>query len=308
MIKIENIARDFLKKHGSEVAATVTGATRAEAEAWEDGRAKQPKPAQLSAMLEYDPDPIHSVAPLYPKEDLLGNRLAILMPTNRDIKWQTMQSINKLFDSAKMQLHIQPTNFLIRGRNQLAWKFLQSKCEWSLWVDDDMVLPCGDAGWFKDASAAPTFPDAYAGLNAINALLRSGQKFVGGCYFHRQPGGKAQFNEAYTLAETNAVAHHGPRNDVIATRWVGTGCLLVHRSVYVDIAQKGLADRVSADVEAQQQYRYGFFDPISSGIGEDVSFCDRASKAGHQPHVDFAVMPAHIGQSSYNYFNTRINY
>lgn len=304
MIKIENIARDFLKKHGPEKTSEVTGATVAEASAWDDGRSKGPSMKQLSAMLTFDPDPIHAVQPLYQPSSDEGGRLAILMPTNRDIKWQTMQSINRLFDSAKMRLIIQPTNFLVRGRNQLAWKFLQSDCEWSLWVDDDMCLPCGDARWFKAATAAPSFPDSYAGINAITRLLQTGKKMVGGCYFNRQPGGRGQFNEAYTLAESNAIAHNGPRNDVLPTRWVGTGCLLVHRSVYLDIIKAKLVDQISSDEERVQEYRYGFFNPIGAN-GEDVSFCDRAHRAGHQPHVDFATMPAHIGQASYNFFNTR---
>ena len=305
MIKIESIAKDFLAKHGPETTAKVSGASLAVVSGWEDGRKTQPTLPQLSALLAYDPDPINAVKPLVPEPTAPGGRLAILMQTNRQIHWQTMQSIMKLYDSAKIQCLINYSNFLVRGRNVLARKFLQTDCEWSLWVDDDMILQCGDAAWFKAASQCPQYPTTFAGINTVGALISSGKTLVGGCYFARQPGGRALFNEAYATPEANLVAHNGPRSDVLPTKWVATGCMLVHRSVYEDIIRQALAPRLSPEEERGYGYEFGFFDQLSSGLGEDQSFCSRAEKAGHQPHVDFRVMPAHVGQSSFSFFNTR---
>ena len=81
--------------------------------------------------------------------------------------------------------------------------------------------------------------------------------------------------------------------------------MLVHRSVYIDIAQQNPHIQLDAQHEQYLGYRYGFFDPLEPGMGEDVSFCLRAEKAGHQPFVDLAIMPSHIGQMAYNYFNTK---
>lgn len=302
MIKLTSIAKDFIQKHGEAFTVETTGAKLETVRAWAAGTA-QPNAQQLEKLLDADPDPINTIKPLYEGGLKEGQRLAICMNTNRQVDWRTMQSILKLYESEKMQLILHPTNFLIRGRNQLAHRFLQTKCEWSLWVDDDMVLPCSDAAWFKHACQAPTFPDTYAGINAIGRLLHHGKTLVGGCYFDRIAGGKAQFNDAAASREINADVKNGPRADLRPTKWVAAGCMLVHRSVFVDIATKGIASKLPDNQAQYLGYNYGFFDPISDGTGEDVSFCLRAEKAGHQPYVDLSVMPGHVGSHVYNYYS-----
>lgn len=298
------VGKRFIEIHGIDKACEITGKSKALVAQWPSG-AKNPTVEDLQALLTYDPDPLHAVMRLYEPMAAEGNRLAIVMVTNRQPHPATMESVLKLFDSTKMRFIRKTSNFLIRGRNQAAWAFLQSGCEWALWVDDDMVLPCGDAEWFRKATGSPKFPEAYAGLNTIGRLIYHKKTLVGGCYFNRVEGGKAQFNEAALSAEIDAsVKHRGPSTEVCPTKWVATGCMLVHRSVYVDIVKKFPQIQISPEQERYLGYRYGFFDPIEPGMGEDVSFCRRADEAGHTPHVDFAVMPAHIGWHAYNYFNT----
>ena len=304
MIDLISVGKRFIERHGKDKACEVTGKSIAFVNSWESG-AKNPTVEDVQKRLEFDPDPIHAVHPLYTNPEL-GKRLAILMVTNRSVQPATMESVMRLYDPAKMQFIRQTTNFLTRGRNQAAWKFLQSGCEWSLWVDDDMVLPCGDAAWFKSVCSAPTFPDTFAGLNTIGRLIYHKKTLIGGCYFNRTPTGKAQFNEAALNREMdNAVHVSGPRNELRPTKWVATGCMLVHRSVYEAIVKQNPEIQIDAEHERYLGYRYGFFDPLEPGMGEDVSFCLRAEKAGHTPHVDLAIMPAHIGQIAYNYFNTK---
>ena len=305
MLQLQSIAKDIVNRHGAGKIAEVTSAKPELVAAWGEGT-KQPSLAQLSLMLDYDPDSIHKVQPLYTSGLPEGQRLAICMNTNRAVDWRTMQSITKLYESAKMQLLIQPTNFLIRGRNQLAWRFLQTECEWSLWVDDDVVLPCGDAEWFRKATQTPNFPEAYAGLNTIGRLLSSGKKLIGGCYVSRFPNGSAQFHEAAgNVNVAREIQLQGPRNAVVLTKWVAAGCLLVHRDVFIDMAKQGIAKRLSESSENVLRYRYGFFDPVAEGLGEDTSFCFRAADAGHKTFVDLAVMPGHVGPHVFTTYNTR---
>lgn len=304
MIDLLSVGKTFIAKHGKDKTCEVTGKTAAFVTQWEAGT-KNPTVEDVQKMIEYDPDPIHAVKPLYETPEL-GKRLAILMVTNRAVQPATMESLIRLYEPAKMQFIRQTTNFLTRGRNQAAWKFLQSGCEWAFWVDDDMILPCGDAEWFKSVCSAPAFPDTFAGLNTIGRLLYHKKTLIGGCYFNRTPTGKAQFNEAALNREIDAMIHvAGPRNEIRATKWVANGCMLVHRSVYEDMAKNGIAVRLDEAHERYLGYRYGFFDPLEPGMGEDVSFCLRAEKAGHQAFVDLSVMPSHIGQMAYNYFNTK---
>lgn len=304
MIDLNQVTQDLAAKHGCEVLASELGVSAEEVQAWVEGL-REPSASQLTRLLRFDPDPLQQIKPLYFEGLPEGQRLAICMNTNRAVDWRTTQSIVKLFDSTKMRLMIQPTNFLIRGRNQLAWSFLQTDCEWALWVDDDVVLPCGDAGWFQRAINAPQFPVAYAGLNTVYRLLAAGKTLVGGCYFARDMGGRAQFKEALVNAEVDRYIHTGPQASVIKTEWMAAGCMLVHRSVFTDIANQGHANRVSDAHEKHLRYRYGFFDPLEEGLGEDSSFCYRAKKAGHQSYIDLAVMPGHVGPYVFNYYNTR---
>lgn len=302
MLKLTTIAKDFITRHGEARTAEVTGAKIENVRAWAAGTS-QPTLPQLEKLLDEDPDPINTIKPLYTCGLPEGQRLAICMNTNRAVDWRTMQSITKLFESEKMQLIIHPTNFLIRGRNQLARRFLETKCEWSLWVDDDMVLPCGDARWFKTVCQCPNFPDTYAGLNTIGRLLFHGKTLIGGCYFDRINGQKAQFNEAAASPEANAEAKSGPKNDIRQSKWIAAGCTLIHRTVFEDIANQGIAKALPDNQAQYLRYKYGFFDPISEGAGEDVSFCLRAEKAGHKSFVDLSIMPGHVGAHVYNYYS-----
>jgi len=118
------------------------------------------------------------------------------------------------------------------------------------------------------------------------------------------------------------------------TRWIATGCLLVHRSVYEDIQAKfpELAPRggdeawnfftpsehdlVQAAAAAKGVLEDDRKDPLVRvaealallergkkqsrasnylGQGEDVTFCIRAAQAGHQPFIDMGLVLGHLG-------------
>ena len=238
-------------------------------------------------------------APTIPSSDLpLGKRLAVLVATNRAIEAATFESVIRCFDSSKMQLLLHYTNDIVRARNVLAQQFLDSGCEWSFWVDDDMILPCGDAALFKRLCNCPNLHDSYAGLNAIGKLHQRQKTLVGGAYFGRFKGSPLQA-WAPSVDASQIAKLQGPTDAIVPVTWVATGCMLVHRSVYTDILDKKLAPTVEASL--QLGYKHGFFSPIQPGMGEDVSFCHRAKAAGHQPWLDYAVQPGHVGKAVYNH-------
>lgn len=303
MIKLTQIAKDFIEKHGTDAAAKTAGVSAQEAASWADGK-KQPSLVQIEKLLTADPDPINAIKPLSTTEDLSGRRLAILTQSNRGYDVRVVQALARLYDSAKMRWFTNWTSDLVRGRNFLAQRFLESDCEYCLWVDDDVILQCGDAKFFKSACNCPNYPEAFASVNTIGALVSSGKKLIGGIYFDRRPGGIAQFANAYADHEVNASAHTGPRDTTEPTAWAANGCLLVHRDVFVDIVKKKQVDAIDDEVAAQYQYKFGFFDKIGA-LGEDQSFCRRAAAAGHQPYVHYAVMPGHVGPAVFTAYNTK---
>jgi hypothetical protein len=126
-------------------------------------------------------------------------------------------------------------------------------------------------------------------------------------------------------------ARTAPVNQLKPTRWVATGCMLVHRQVFLDMSKKfphldnnwftssehdlrhdvdeilkNLANSTGDQIVAALKNAKAKTDANSKlGYGEDVQFCIRAASAGHQPHVDLGVVCAHVGGQAYGPQNTR---
>lgn len=222
------------------------------------------------------------------------------------------------------------------SRNRLVDRFLAApeNFEWALFVDDDMVLPTGDPAWFR--AMTNLRPGRWEG-KLLDGLLRHGKTVVGALYMGRDPrgGGKAMFAGGDESALLKAI-RKGDASGLQQVRWVGTGCLLVHRSVFTDIRTKfphlrpkdkvhpwhyftPMADSVVSELE-----RVLAADPKAESItmprdlvesalrnsltsahaGEDVVFCLRAGEAGHPVHVDLDVVCGHLGVQAWGPSNT----
>jgi hypothetical protein len=226
--------------------------------------------------------------------------------------------------------------FVAHSRNTCADHFLGSSCQWLLTIDDDMVVPFGNGKWFN-AYTGMNLPEPFVSFNALDRLLASGKKLVGALYFGRIPGGKAMFAEAASSEVETTKARRAPFDEVRQTQWVGTGCMLIHRSVFEDIEKrfprlarkadgKGgqwftSSEHMAMDalgklqtlfatgpataektIKAHQMVETALKDAQKQtclGMGEDVQFCLRAGLAGHQPHVDMGLVCGHVGHYVY---------
>jgi hypothetical protein len=227
--------------------------------------------------------------------------------------------------------------FVAHSRNKCADHFLKSNLDWMLTIDDDMILPFGNAKWFN-AHTGFNVPEPFASFNTIDRLLSHGKTLVGALYFGRNPGGsKPVYNEGCTHPDHDADCRRSPREELRPTKWVGTGCLLIHRSVFESIEKKfpllargpdGMGGNWFTSTEhsamdsidrAVKQLTSGPMTGESAalalstlaaaqsnarnasclGMGEDVAFCTRAAAAGHQPYVDFGLVAGHLGHHVY---------
>jgi hypothetical protein len=233
--------------------------------------------------------------------------------------------------------------FVAHSRNTCVDSFLQTPCDWFLTIDDDMVVPFGNAEWFKMHTRFDDFPEKFLGLNAIDRLMGHGKTLVGALYFGRHPGGPPVYNEGALGGQEAAYARKAPHDLVKPTRWVGTGCMLVHRSVFEAIETKfprlargankrgghwftsteaSLMERITSlrdqlqdgPLDGSKAYAAmaGLEDLVARaraenalGVGEDVSFCMRAAAAGHQPYVDMGLVCGHLGHCCYGPRNTQ---
>lgn len=305
---IQQSVVNFINKHGIDNVAKMVNRTPYIVTNWL--MAKQIEFKYIQLMIDHDPDAFFATNMgqpeiIAPYEFPAGKRVAILMPSIRPIHIGVLKAVTALYEKDKMQFYTVADNSYVRSRNRCAQWFLNSGCDYSFWVDDDTVLPHGDVDYYRSLSDNPQFPIGFININPIARLMQSNRTLIGACYFGRNPTGTAQFKEAYASTIANDAAHAGPRNIVNATDWVGFGCTLVHKQVYLDIIEKVPNLEVKNQAFANKfGYKYNFFNHIDDEHSEDTSFCIRAKQAGHQAYVDMAVMPLHLGPVGYTYHNT----
>lgn len=238
-----------------------------------------------------------------------GKDLAICSPFYRTTNPLTNFALMALFDRTKMRYFQEHGTYLIRARNRLAFKFLESGCQWSLWVDDDMIPPIGNSTWWRKAVNAPdTFNESAASVNVINRLMQSADrvngKIISSLYFGRNEFGRAMFAEAIPLGRDGAVETHRARqaagtDKIRQTAWVAAGCMLVHRDVFVKCAEK------LPKIEYSYQNPIPFFTPtVESNSGEDQAFGRLAAACGFASYVDYGVVTAHLGYNIWSSWNT----
>ena len=260
-----------------------------------------------------------------------GRKFAFLLPWYKATNPMTAFSLFGNYDRARMRLFmVFGDAYIAHSRNTLTRMFLDSEAECAMMVDDDMILPFGDAKWFNQVTGF-NFPPKFAGLNTVQRLLSHRKSLVGALYFGRFPNGRPMYAEGCNDPSEAIVARTAPRDLVKPTRWVATGCMLIHRSVFLDInkqfptlgdnwfspSEQDTIKSVNRAIEllssndalgAMTELDAGLNQAKANskvGMGEDVTFCIRAAAAGHQPHVDMALVCGHQGHAIYGPGNTR---
>lgn len=307
-----------------------------------------PQALRQRAQLPREPLPnVEAQSPLHPSGVLPtvtagdGRKVAILCPFYKSATPLTMYSILGNWDRAQHGFLLNyGDGFIVHSRNRLAERFLtETNFEWGLFVDDDMVLPCGNSSWFRQATGWDDFPEALASVKAVDRLLSHGKSLVGALYFGRDHRGRGKpmfsegfWNEAIAKESRNVKSNRGIR----PTAWVGTGCLLVHRTVLESIrstfthlepsdpkepfrffspAPDGALSRLHAtqaaladgNIELAKRLVSEALHPnamVNAWSGEDVVFTTRARMAGHQPYVDFGCVCGHSGSAVWGPGNT----
>lgn len=180
-------------------------------------------------------------------------------------------------------------SMIARSRNQLAKRFLDTGATWSIWFDTDMVFPMGHAGIYGTISGMK-IPDKFLGVDTLERLISHKKTVVGGCYWDRRGSGKM----ICATKPSQPILHPIPSDHLQAVAFVGTGCLAVHRQVYLDIAKKFPETLNPASIGNE----CGFFTPIQTPermLGEDESFAWRATEAGHPSYLDLGIVCGHYG-------------
>jgi hypothetical protein len=277
--------------------------------------------------------------PRHRKKDIM-----IAMPWYKSTNPLTAFSVMGLIDRSRTAVCMNFGDaFIVHSRNTLADMFLQSKLEWMLTIDDDMVVPFGNGKWLNSYGGFD-IPKPFCDFNTIDRLMSHDKTLVGALYFGRWRSGGPMFAEGMRNGPLTAYARKGPYDKLLKTKWVGTGCMLIHRSVFLDIEKKfpslarnrengtrggnwftssehEISNAVNASVKMLEEKpgdpetainvlqrllsaQNQSKDNSSLGTGEDVIFCNRARVSGHQPHVDLGLVCGHVGSDVFGPQNT----
>ena len=183
-------------------------------------------------------------------------------------------------------------SMIARSRNHLAKRFLDTKASWSIWLDSDMCFPMGHAGIYGHLTKMNNLANDLLGVHTVDRLIGWKRTVVGGCYWDRSGGGKL------IAGSSTPIIQSIPSNNLQAVDFVGTGCLAVHRQVFLDIAAK-FPETMSPDSIGNE---CGFFTPIQTQhrmMGEDESFAKRATDVGHPSYLDLGLICGHVGRGVY---------
>jgi hypothetical protein len=270
-----------------------------------------------------------------------GKKVLVCLPWQKHVSPITAMCVTNLVDRKRTATMLNFGDaFVAHSRNSCADHFLKGDFEWMLTIDDDMIIPFGNAQWFN-AFTGMNLPEKFAGLNALDRLMSHKKSLVGALYFGRHAFGPAVYNEGTANPQEADYARSGPHDLVKPTKWVGTGCMLIHRSVFEDIEKKFPLLARGADGNGGQWFtstevsfmqdvihaREALDGPLTGekaykaltlldaaiskakventlGCGEDVSFCRRAAASGHQPYVDMGLICGHLGHKVYGPSNT----
>ena len=171
------------------------------------------------------------------------------------------------------------------ARNVIAERFLQTDAKYLLMLDDDIVPCIGRPNWIKAvANSAKDVADIPLQRHIIHRLLNSGKTLIGGAYFGRQENATLMCSD-----QTLAISARRYDDFLAPVNWIGTGCLLIHRSVFEDI-QKKYPELATSNEDA----KFDFFLPSTSNTNDGIAFCKRAKESGHLPHIDLGTPVFHV--------------
>lgn len=193
---------------------------------------------------------------------------------------------------------------IVYARNKLAQQFLSTEAEWSFWLDGDTVCPLGDANTFYHRFGAnPGFAKPeFMGVQAFEKMASRQKTIIGAVVADRHPGNRLIIQpdlNPRTDADRQLVKllkKEGPQDKAVQVPYIGTGCALVHRSVYDDIMKK-FPER--GPLTAGEPFNFFGGGGGMDAQGEDIAFCKLAADAGHPAFLDLSVWCAHLGTHSF---------
>lgn len=277
------VVRDKLQVHSGTLGAWMTGL--------------KPIPPdyllKITSLWPEENPPVGSIAESDTEGELKTPlSFAILMPVRNTYDPATVFSVISLVKRTGCGFFQLPFDSMVaRSRNILAASFLNSKYEWSMWIDDDMVVPTGNVAWFNKMIGQTVDPK-FSEISAPYQLTSHNKTIVSGVYFSRH--GVVQITAGFPQAFS--LKRKLPSLGLIPVVFCGFGCVMVHRKVFEDILAKWPELWPAGAKECQVFSTFQIGDHMA---GEDEAFCHRANQVGHATFLDGSVVCGHVGRKVY---------
>lgn len=208
----------------------------------------------------------------------------IALPTYSQVMCEFAASLMALLGRVRCKIQFHGGDSLVtRARNNVTHDFLRTQIPWLLFIDTDLVFS----------------PEC------ILHLLSHGPSvpIVGGCYPRKKPG------PAEWILNGLPNTSPDPKTGLQEVYEIGTGMLLVHRSVFG--AMKEAYPHLRYRCDGNKDIRWDFF-PVGTWRGpeakdgeearylsEDWYFCQLARAIGYRIYADTKCWSKHIGMVAY---------
>lgn len=190
-------------------------------------------------------------------------KVFIAVPCMDQLPARFAQSLAMLRKYDNTVVNFQIGSLVWDSRNKLAQTAIQYEADYMLWLDSDMVFG----------------PDLLERL--MKTKKESGADIVTGLYFRRNPPYTPVIYETLKLAGEGASwteFKELPKEPVFPVEGCGFGAVLVPTDVCMSVLAK-----------------YGTMFGMVNNLGEDLSFCIRATECGYSIVCDQTIPLGHVG-------------
>lgn len=231
----------------------------------------------------------------------------ILMPMYHSIEpltFITLLRCMKFYGMEKISVIPMCRTLIDEARNNLVQKFLKTANEFCVFIDADMILPCGDGNILRKMELE--LPPIKANRNALTRIMSHPKdaRIVGALYKNRRGSAKPAVEIAYRSANEDARIRgffdgKSATDGLEETGWIGFGMVRIHRSVFIEMQNAAKPGGPLAEIAppvGREGDAFGYFGRSSVYRGEDIAYCRRAQKIGIKTYVDTGLLCGHQGQ------------
>jgi hypothetical protein len=304
MVDLKQAVRDRIASLGAAEAQTFFGVSAGTISNWSSGKT----PPSIAAGQKLLDEILPTLSPANQAVDMIpnlhvanweGKSVMILFPSYKTINpitHFTLFANYAAYGADKLAMATKNLTVIHEARNFLIHVGMQNPAITDfIMFDDDMVLPCGSEQIFNGNFRMKVRPES-ARLNAITQLMSHPRELgvIGGLYYGRHEFGMPQcewgFNEQ---RGANAEAFRKEQHQGLKEMpWVATGAIRIPRWV-IEVKKKAIDEGRWPDLAPSPGGNYGYFHPMKTGFGEDMSFGYRLQEIGIKSFLDASLVLGH---------------